>query len=423
MDKSATEQRRSKLLKLYDQLDKRRGDWCKVSIQETNITNKYANIELYQCQRGFHFNNWELDFLQGREPIGHCRLQFPKNAVGVALGIAFAPAYVAGNKVDVRLSSTQEGLATIIEESFHNAKLPDVKILREDPKKFIKDSFNGGYNGLHVFGHDRNITPWTKSIEESITNFKLEVFAAELTGKDFFIVLDDADVDKAAMHYVFASSISSGQVCMSPEGAFVHESIKNSFIKAVQKYACSLVVGNPNDPSTDIGPLMSKSVYMNAISLVSEAKKSNGAKVYPIVLKFTDDYQSFTENLFIPDIVEVADWDTPIMREESFCPQFVVAPFRHIDSVIDHLVSLDYGLTCSIYGTRMLHVIKDRLNGKIGTIFENEPFYEGFDIHRKGWGGFKKSGWAQYMKNGKLITEYGPKYLLSLFSKPGGDIL
>lgn len=421
MEKAMIEQRQSDLLKLYARLNQRRNDWIRIAIQETNITSKYANNELYQCKNGFLFRDWEMDYFYEREPLGHCRLQFPKNAVCVALGVAFAPAYITGNKVDVRLSSTQEGLATLIEESFHDIGLPDVRVIRDDPKAYFMDSLSGRYNALHVFGHDRNIMPWSKTIEESISNNKLDVFASELTGKDFFIVFEDADVDKAAHDYVSSSTLSSGQICMSPEGAFVHHLVKDKFIEAVQKHASSLVVGNPSNPETDIGPLMSKSVYMNANSLLDKARKSKDAKSYPLDLKFTADYKDFVENMFIPDIIELADWEQPILREETFCPQFVVIPFRYFDSVIGHFDSLDYGLSCSVYGKNMNGVAKDKLNGKIGIIFENQPFFEGFNVHTRGWGGFKKSGCAQYMRDGKLVTEYGPKHLPSLFSKPKGD--
>lgn len=414
-------QRQNELLKLYERLDQRKKDWISIAIQETNITHKYANIELYQCKNGFLFNDWEINHLYEREPLGHCRLQFPKNAVGVALGVAFAPAYITGNKIDVRLSSTQEGLATLIEESIHDAGLKYAKIVRDEPKAFIQDSLSGKYNALHVFGHDRNIMPWSKAIEESISNNKLGVFASELTGKDFFIIFEDADIDKAARDYVISSTISSGQVCMSPEGAFVHHLVKDRFIEAVQKHASSLVVGNPSNPATDIGPLMSKSVYANANLLVGEARKSKDAKSYPLEMKFTEDHKDFVANMFVPDIIELTDWDQPILREETFCPQFVVIPFKHFDSIISHFDSLEYGLSCSVYGKNMIGVAKDKLNGKIGIIFENQPFFEGFNVHTRGWGGFKKSGWAQYKRSGKLVTEHGPKHLPSLFSKPKGD--
>jgi acyl-CoA reductase-like NAD-dependent aldehyde dehydrogenase len=97
----------------------------------------------------------------------------------------------------------------------------------------------------------------------------------------------------------------------------------------------------------------------------------------------------------------------------------LVVPFRHYEQVIEHMRSIPYGLTNSLYGEEMLQVVKDRLNGLIGIIYENQPFYEGFDVHKRGWGGFKKSGWVQYRDdNGEVKRVHGPKHLISLFSKP-----
>ena len=411
--------RKNALSKLSKIMQKKQSEWVKRSVDETFVTTKYAKVDNYQAQRGISFKSYELDFLEGRLPLGKIRLQFPKNAVGVAMGVSFAAAYISGNSVDIRLSSTQEGLADLIHNMVSEAGLQEVSVIKADAKTFMKDSLLGGFNGLHVFGHDRNIIPWSKAIGQSIERGNLDIFAAELTGKDFYFVLEDANVKKAAMDFLAAATISSGQVCMSPEAAFVHESIKDEFLKHLIKYSHYLTIGDPYNPKTDIGPLMSEGVYKNAVHHLNDAI-NRGAEEHLIEkLRFTKNNKDWENNLFIPDkVLVVNDWKSTALYEETFCPALIVVPFKYYDQVIDHIRSLDYGLTSSIYGKNMLNVVKERMNGLIGIIFENEPFFRGFDIHKRCWGGFKKSGWVQCRdKNGEAKRAYGPKHLISLFSK------
>ena len=146
------------------------------------ITAKYSRIEIEHAVLGMTFEDHEIDYLDHRLPLGHVRLQLPKNAVGPSLGIAFAPAFLCGNRVDVRLSSTQERLASLIEEMFEECHLTEARIVRDDAHTYIRQSISGEYNGLHVFGHDRNITPWVPNIVKSIEEADLDVFIAEFTG-------------------------------------------------------------------------------------------------------------------------------------------------------------------------------------------------------------------------------------------------
>jgi len=420
MNRDELEKRRNALLKLSKIMRNKQSEWVKRSVDETFVTTKYAKVDNFQAQRGMAFKSYELDFLEGRLPLGKIRLQFPKNAVGVAMGVSFAAAYMAGNSIDIRLSSTQEGLADLIADIISEAELQEISVIKADSKVFMKDSILGGYNGLHVFGHDRNIIPWSKEIGQTIEQGYLDIFAAELTGKDFYFVLEDANVKKAAKDFLAAATISSGQVCMSPEAAFVHESRRNEFIKYLIEYSHYLTVGDPYNRKTDIGPLLSEGVYKNAVHHLEDAIRRGAEEHSAGKFRFTKNYEHWEKNLLIPDkVLVVNDWESTALHEETFCPGLIVVPFKYYDQVINHMRSLDYGLTSSIYGKNMLNVVKERMNGLIGIIFENQPFFRGFDVHKRCWGGFKKSGWVQYKdKNGEVKRVHGPKHLISLFSRP-----
>lgn len=411
--------RRREMLDLSSELLDCTSSWVKYSIDETNVTNRFALIDLLQFRRGLDFPDYALDKLEGRKPIGHVRLQLPQNSPGVALGVGFAAAYINSNPIDIRFSSGQKKLADLVSQAIIDTRLDNVSVVRGmEPVEFVTKSLSGGYDALHFFGHDRHISKWDQAVKESVENGYLKLFVAEGPGKDFFIVLSDADIKKAAKEYVIASTLSSGQICMSPEGAFVHESVIDDFIAGIQDYAVNLTVGNPYDSRTDVGPLMSENVYNRAQGLLEDAVVK-GAERKPLTVKFTEDYEDWKENTVVPHLLVISDKESKILHEESFCPEIVVVPYSELNEVMAHLDSMKYGLSSSVYGNEQLQEVVDELSSRMGMIYQNNPFYSAFNVHTMGWGGFKNSGWVTKMDaKGKAETTHGPKYMPELLSMP-----
>ncbi|OAG73471.1 Aldehyde dehydrogenase [Acetobacter malorum] len=93
----------------------------------------------------------------------------------------------------------------------------------------------------------------------------------ELGGKAPFIVMDDADLDKAATAAVLARFTNGGQVCTSNERTYVHAAVYDKFVNLVSKKVAALKVGNPLDAETDMGPKVSEQELEKVHAMVEKS--------------------------------------------------------------------------------------------------------------------------------------------------------
>ena len=83
MTSGENQKRATELAHLASALSDNSDRWKKICVEELKMTVKYSVIELNQCIKGLGFRDYELDFLKGRIPLGHARMQFPRNAAGI----------------------------------------------------------------------------------------------------------------------------------------------------------------------------------------------------------------------------------------------------------------------------------------------------------------------------------------------------
>ena len=100
----------------------------------------------------------------------------------------------------------------------------------------------------------------------------------ELGGKNALIILDDADLDYAVDAVAFGAYMNSGQICMSADRVLVHRSVADEFTARLADKASHLPSGDPSDPGTLIGPLITGEAAQRVADLVDEATAA-GAKV------------------------------------------------------------------------------------------------------------------------------------------------
>jgi len=136
----------------------------------------------------------------------------------------------------------------------------------------------------------------------------------ELGGKNALLVLDDADVDYAVNAAAFASYFNAGQICMSADRVLVHRSVAEEFTAKLAAKAAALPHGDPTDPGTAIGPLISASAAQRVSALVAEAVAAGAslragggdaeASRYPatVLAEVTPDMRIFTEEIFGPAV-------------------------------------------------------------------------------------------------------------------------
>lgn len=162
----------------------------------------------------------------------------------------------------------------------------------------------------------------------------------ELGGNDAMIVLEDADLERAAQAANFGSFMHQGQICMSVERILVHENVFDAFLARFKKRAANLTMGDTRDPNNTIGPLINQKqadrvrVHLeDAIAKGARVElggKSNGCFVEPTILTNTS-----------PDML--------IMQDETFGPIVPLIPFKTDEDAIVISNDTEYGLSSAVF--------------------------------------------------------------------------
>jgi vanillin dehydrogenase len=207
----------------------------------------------------------------------------------------------------------------------------------------------------------------------------------ELGGKAPFVVLADADLDEAAAAANFGAFMNSGQICMSTERVIVDAEIAEAFTQKLVDRANALTVGDPRDPGTMVGPVISRPAAERLAELIDDAV-GKGAKVLA--------GGGINGLLVSPTVL---DGVTPAMRlysEESFGPVVTVTTVTSADEAVRIANDSEYGLSASVFGTdsEAAEAVARRIQSGIchinGATVHDEP--------QMPFGGVKASGWGRF---------------------------
>jgi succinate-semialdehyde dehydrogenase/glutarate-semialdehyde dehydrogenase len=208
----------------------------------------------------------------------------------------------------------------------------------------------------------------------------------ELGGKDPFIVLPDADIERAASAAVWGAFVNAGQTCASVERVYVHQSVAQRFISKVVEKTQALRVGDGLQFTTDMGPLISE----DRITLVEKHMADARAKGAEIPTG-GERILTFGGYFYKPTVLLNVNHDMECMREETFGPTLPIMEYTDLDEAIRLANDSDYGLTASVWSkdTAKAKKIGRRINTGVVTI-NNCLITYGFA--QAPWGGIKDSG-------------------------------
>jgi len=277
------------------------------------------------------------------DPIGVVAAIVPWNSPQVLIASKLGPALAAGCTVVLKPSPETTLDAFLLADIMSRAGVPEgvVNVVsggRETGAALVRHS---GVNMVSFTGSSRA----GREIA-SVCGSQLKRVSAELGGKSAAIVLDDADLS------VFGSTILSdlfpysGQVCYANTRVLVHRSRMNEVLDLLTSFIASSPVGDPTDPTTIFGPVVSQ-VALDKVMSYIESGKSDGARVLvggarPAQL----DRGYFVEPTIFVDV----DSRMSIYQDEIFGPVLCVLPFDDDDEAIRLANDSDYGLAGSIFG-------------------------------------------------------------------------
>ena len=208
----------------------------------------------------------------------------------------------------------------------------------------------------------------------------------EMGGKDPFIVCADvaAKLPVAIRGGVWAAFLNAGQVCTSAERFYVATEVYDEYVSGFATHTDSLVVGDPLDPSTDVGP-MASAVQRRKVADQLEAAVAAGAEV--VTGGGSGGHES--GHFFSPAVVVGADGSTALLSEETFGPVAPIVPVGSLDEAIELANSTRFGLGANVYTEDLATVLRCIRELKAGTVWINDPLT---DNDAGPFGGFKQSG-------------------------------
>jgi phenylacetaldehyde dehydrogenase len=187
----------------------------------------------------------------------------------------------------------------------------------------------------------------TGRIIASAAGRNLVPVAAELGGKAPLLVFEDSDVDEAVNAACFASFIATGQTCIAATRLLVHEAVFDSFKTKLANKAAGLRMGNPMDPNTQLGPVISN-LQRNRIEDFVERAKKEGAEILCGGVVPTEG--ELAKGFFYPPtLIGNVRADMNVVCEEVFGPVVVVLPFKDEAEAIKLCNDSPYGLAAGIW--------------------------------------------------------------------------
>ncbi|MCI0545234.1 MAG: betaine-aldehyde dehydrogenase, partial [Actinobacteria bacterium] len=169
----------------------------------------------------------------------------------------------------------------------------------------------------------------------------------ELGGKSPLIVFDDADMDNAVSAALMANFYTQGEVCSNGTRVFVHEEIHDEFIDRLVTRVSKMRIGDPMDPETHVGALISEE-HLGKVLHYIEAGKAAGARLVTGGGRPAD--PALAKGFFIePTIFDACTDEMEIVREEIFGPVMAVLTFRDEDDVVTRANDTEYGLAAGVF--------------------------------------------------------------------------
>jgi betaine-aldehyde dehydrogenase len=326
-----------------------------------------------------------------REPVGVCGQIIPWNFPLLMAAWKLAPALAAGNTVVLKPAEqtpvTAMELGKLIQEAgFPEGVVNIVSGYGETAGASLAS--HPGINKIAFTGSTEVGKIIARAAAENLTKVSLE-----LGGKAPNIVFADADLEQAVNGAMMGIFFNQGQVCCAGSRLFVEEDVKDEFLAKLKEKSQKIVVGDPADKSTQMGPQVSQEQLERIKSYVTIGREE-GAGVYcgGETPKLGGELQQ--GYFFQPTILTEVKNQMRVAQEEIFGPVVSVLTFKDEDDLIKQANETIYGLSAGIWTRDITRAHRFAREIKAGVIWINT--FNMFNAASP-FGGYKQSGYGREM--------------------------
>ncbi|WP_256761953.1 aldehyde dehydrogenase [Cohnella sp. WQ 127256] len=319
-----------------------------------------------------------------RVPVGVVGLINPWNLPLLLLTWKLAPALAAGNTVVIKPAELTPMTATVLAEICRDAGLP-----------------NGVLNVVHGFGPDSAGAALVEHPDVNAISFTgetttgkvimasaaktLKRLSYELGGKNPNVIFADSNLDEVIETTMKSSFINQGEVCLCGSRIYVERSAYEDFINKFVAKTKELIVGDPFDPKTKVGSLISQEHYERVTSYISLALEEGGT-----IESGGKRPEGLNKGYFLePTIITGLTRDCRVVKEEIFGPVVTVIPFDTEEEVLEQVNDTHYGLSASVWTNDLRRAHRVAAEIEAGIVWVNTWFLR--DL-RTPFGGMKQSG-------------------------------
>jgi aminomuconate-semialdehyde/2-hydroxymuconate-6-semialdehyde dehydrogenase len=333
-----------------------------------------------------------------REPVGVCGLVTPWNLPLYLATWKIAPSLAMGNSIVLKPAEWTPCTASLIAGLMQEAGVPDGVFN-------VVQGFGANAAGEALTRHKlvRSIsftgeTSTGKAIMKAGSE-TLKKLSFELGGKGANIIFADADLAEAIPTAVRAAFRNQGQICLAGSRLFVQRAVYEQVVEAMVKHVSAIKVGDPLEPSTQMGALVSQE-HMEKVLTYIELAKEEGK-----ILCGGQRLTALGDGYFLsPSVVVGLKRESRFLREEIFGPTLPIVPFDTEEEAISLANDTAYGLSASIWSNDINRCHRVSSQIKAGMIWVNTWFAR--DL-RTPFGGQKDSG----------LGREGGRYSLEFFSE------
>ena len=322
-----------------------------------------------------------------KEPVGVCGLITAWNFPLLLFSWKVGPALAAGNTIVIKPAETTPTSSLRLVELLQEVLPPGVLNIVNGDGPIVGEAIS-----LHPDIDKVSFTGSTRTGRVVQTNCAttMKRCTLELGGKGPGIVMPDADLDMVAQGALWAVYMNAGQACESGTRLLVHEDVYDELLEKLAAKSASVVVGNPADPATGVGPMSTETHFHKVMGYI-ESGVAEGARL--ICGGKPAEVAGCEGGFYIePTVLADVSNDMAVAREEIFGPVLCVIKYATTDEAIAMANDNDYGLSAGVWSTDLVAAQQIARELRAGSVWVNDWHMMRTDAP---FGGYKQSGYGR----------------------------